>query len=85
MTSFLIYFYLQKKKNNFRFVPRYEREISVSSTDSGLSVATPHITAPSTPEIDNQTSDASPKHSSNYSINLLQNCKNEFIQILFVV
>lgn len=33
-----------------RFVRRFEREMSVSSTDSGVSVNSPYISTPSTPE-----------------------------------
>lgn len=33
-----------------RFVRRFEREMSISSTDSGVSVTSPYISTPSTPE-----------------------------------
>lgn len=42
----------------FRFVRRFEREVSVSSTDSGLSVNSPHM--PSTPENSCTTTESQP-------------------------
>ncbi|XP_031640746.1 mitogen-activated protein kinase kinase kinase 4 isoform X3 [Contarinia nasturtii] len=41
---------LLNKILNYRFVRRFEREVSVSSTDSGVSEHSPHPSMPSTPE-----------------------------------
>lgn len=47
---------------NYKFVRRFERETSVSSTDSGVSVNSPYISQLSTPEC-NLTADAASKPS----------------------
>lgn len=41
--------------NNFRFIPRYEREISSGSIDSGVVMNSSQISNSSTPEISNST------------------------------
>lgn len=65
--------------NIYRFTRRFDREMSIFSTDSGVSVNTNQISAPTTPD-SSYTTDSSNKQSMIIVINKIIKIENIFSQ-----